>query len=54
MEGTLIIIKWLALLFSSLMGMMLAIGSEYTTTGLVLFFGCFLIFAVDVARNFID
>ena len=47
------VIKSTLLLLCSIMGMML-ITTPYMTTGFVLAFGCFLLFALDVASNFID
>ncbi len=47
------VIKSILLLLCSIMGMML-IPTPYMTTGFVLAFGCFLLFALDVASNFID
>ena len=47
------VIKSTLLLLCSIMGMML-IPTPYMTTGFVLAFGCFLLFALDVASNFID
>ncbi len=48
------VIKSTLLLLCSIMGMMLVATTPYTTTGFVLAFGCFLLFALDVASNFID
>ena len=47
------VIKSILLLSCSVMGMML-IATPYATTGFVLAFGCFLLFALDVASNFIN
>jgi len=48
------VIKWVLLLLLSVAGMVLATDPNYQSTGLILAFGCFLIFALDVARNFIN
>lgn len=48
------VIKSTLLLLCSIMGMMLVATTPYTTTGFVLAFGCFLLFALDVASNFIN
>ena len=48
------VLKWLILIFISVLGMVMATDPNYQTTGLILAFGCFLLFALDVARNFID
>ena len=48
------VIKWVLLLSLSVAGMVLATDPNYQSTGLILAFGCFLIFALDVARNFIN
>tara|TARA_R100000742_G_C4240338_1_gene60151 strand:- start:251 stop:397 length:147 start_codon:yes stop_codon:yes gene_type:complete len=45
------IIKWVLLALCSVMGM--ALIPTYTTTGFILAFGCFLVLALDIARNFI-
>ena len=47
------VIKSILLISCSIMGMML-IATPYATTGFVLAFGCFLLFALDVASNFIN
>ena len=47
------VIKSTLLLSCSIMGMML-IATPYATTGFVLAFSCFLLFALDVASNFIN
>ena len=51
MDGILLITKWVLLILCSVMGMMLTM-TTYTTLGFVLAFGCFLVFALDVARTF--
>ena len=53
MDGILLITKWVLLILCSVMGIMLTM-TTYTTLGFVLAFGCFLVFALDVARQFID
>ena len=53
MDGILLITKWVLLILCSVMGMMLTM-TTYTTLGFVLAFGCFLVFALDVARQFIN
>ncbi len=51
----LLVIKWVLLLLCSVMGMViLATDPNQQSLGLILAFGCFLLFALDVARNFID
>tara|TARA_Y100000592_G_scaffold55673_1_gene87559 strand:- start:5 stop:151 length:147 start_codon:yes stop_codon:yes gene_type:complete len=45
------IVKWVLLALCSAMGM--ALIPTMPTTGLVLAFGCFLVLALDIARNFI-
>ena len=51
----LIVIKWVLLVLCSVMGMViLATDPNKQSLGLILTFGCFLLFALDVARNFID
>jgi len=47
------IFKWVLLILLSVAGMVLATDPNYQTTGFILAFGCFLLFALDVARNFI-
>ena len=54
MDGILIVTKWVLLILCSVVGMVLATNTAYQSTGLVLAFGCFLLFALDVARNFIN
>ena len=55
MIAILTVIKWVMLLICSLMGMvLLATDPNQQMLGFILSFGCFLIFAIDVARNFID
>jgi hypothetical protein len=53
MDGILIVTKWVLLLLCSVVGMVLA-TTEHQTLGFILAFGCFLVFALDVARNFIN
>ena len=53
MDGILIVTKWVLLLLCSVVGMVLT-TTEHQTLGFILAFGCFLIFALDVARNFIE
>jgi hypothetical protein len=53
MEGFLIVIKWVCLILCSVIGMMLT-TTIYSNLGFILAFGCFLIFALDIARNFIN
>jgi hypothetical protein len=49
------IIKWLILLSCSVLGMViLATDPTQQSLGFILAFGCFLLFALDVARNFIN
>ena len=49
------VIKWVLLLLCSVLGMViLATDPTQQSLGLILAFGCFLLFALDVARNFID
>mgnify|MGYP003134939983 FL=1 len=50
----LIITKWVLLILCSVVGMVLATDPAYQSTGLIISFGCFLVFALDVARNFIN
>ena len=51
----LIIIKWVLLLLCSVLGMViLATDPNQQSLGLILTFGCFLLFAIDVARNDIN
>ena len=45
------IIKWVLLALCSAMGMALTLTMP--TTGFILAFGCFLVLALDIARNFI-
>ena len=45
------IIKWVLLAICSVLGMLLSITMP--STGLVLAFGCFLVLALDIARNFV-
>jgi len=54
MEGFLIVLKWVCLILLSVVGMVLATDPNFSTTGFILAFGCFLLFALDVARNFIN
>jgi len=50
-----IIIKWLILLSCSILGMVIiATDPTEQSLGFILAFGCFLLFAIDVARSFID
>jgi hypothetical protein len=46
------VIKWVLLAICSALGM--ALIPTMATTGFILAFGCFLLFALDVASNFID
>ena len=48
------VFKWVLLILLSVAGMVLATDPNYQTTGFILAFGCFLLFAIDVARNFIN
>nr|BAR39367.1 hypothetical protein [uncultured Mediterranean phage uvMED] len=48
------VFKWVLLLLLSVVGMVLATDPNYQSIGFILAFGCFLIFALDVARNFIN
>ena len=51
----LLVIKWVLLLLCSVVGMViLATDPNQQSLGLILTFGCFLVFALDVARNFIN
>lgn len=51
----LIVIKWVLLLLCSVVGMViLATDPTQQSLGLILAFGCFLLFAIDVARNDIN
>jgi len=50
----LIILRWVLLLLLSVSGMVLATDPNYQTTGFILTFSCFLIFALDVAKDFIN
>ena len=53
MESILIITKWVLLLICSVVGMViLATDPGQQSLGLILTFGCFLLFAIDVARTF--
>jgi len=54
MDGILIVTKWVLLILCSVVGMVLATDPAYQSTVLILAFGCFLLFALDVARNFIN
>jgi hypothetical protein len=45
------VVKWVLLALCSAMGM--ALIPTMPTTGFVLAFGCFLVLALDIARNFI-
>tara|TARA_Y100000114_G_C11656796_1_gene276977 strand:- start:61 stop:318 length:258 start_codon:yes stop_codon:yes gene_type:complete len=46
------VIKWVLLAICSALGM--ALIPTMATTGFVLAFGCFLVLALDIARQFID
>jgi hypothetical protein len=49
------VIKWVLLLLTSSLGMViLATDPNQQLLGLILTFGCFLLFALDLARSFID
>ena len=49
------VIKWVLLLSCSILGMViLATDPSQQSLGFILAFGCFLLFALDVAKNFID
>lgn len=49
------IIKWVLLLLCSVMGIViLATDPTQQRLGFILAFGCFLLFALDVAKSFID
>ena len=50
-ENMFYIIKWVLLALCSAMGMALTLTMP--TTGFILAFGCFLVLALDIARNFI-
>jgi len=53
MESILIITKWILLLICSVVGMViLATDPTQQSLGLILTFGCFIVFALDVARTF--
>ena len=53
MESILVITKWVFLLICSVIGMViLATDPGQQSLGLILTFGCFLLFAIDVARTF--
>ena len=54
MDSFLIVTKWVCLILLSVVGMVLATDPNFSTIGFILAFGCFLIFALDVARNFIN
>ena len=50
-----IIIKWLIFLSCSILGMVIiATDPNHQNLGFILAFGCFLLFALDVAKSFID
>ena len=51
-NGFLICFRWVLLAICSGLGM--ALVPTFPATGMILAFGCFLIMAVDVARQFID
>jgi len=54
-NNMLTIIKWLILLSCSMLGMViLATDPTQQSLGFILFLGCFLLFALDFARNFIN
>ena len=46
------VIKWVLLAICSALGM--ALIPTMSTTGFILAFGCFLVLALDIARQFID
>ena len=49
------VIKWVLLLLCSVVGMVILVTDpNQQSLGLILTFGCFLLFALDVAKNFID
>jgi len=48
------VFKWVLLILLSISGMVLAANQNYQTVGFILAFGCFLLFALDVAGNFIN
>lgn len=49
------VIKWVLLLLCSVVGMViLATDPTQQSLGFILAFGCFLLFALDVARSFIN
>jgi hypothetical protein len=49
------IFKWLILISCSVLGMVIiATDPTKQSLGFILAFGCFLLFALDVARNFIN
>ena len=49
------VIKWVLLLLCSMLGMIiLATDPSQQSLGFILAFGCFLLFALDVARNDIN
>jgi hypothetical protein len=49
-----IVLKWVILSLLSALGLVLATDPNFLTVGLILAFGCFLVFALDVARQFIN
>ena len=54
-NNMLIVIKWVLLLLCSVVGMViLATDPTQQKLGFILAFGCFLLFALDVAKSFID
>jgi len=54
-NNMLTVIKWVLLLLCSVMGIViLATDPTQQKLGFILAFGCFLLFALDVARSFID
>jgi|TARA_X000001382_G_C3125141_1_gene164462 hypothetical protein len=55
MIAFLTVFKWVSLLLLSVCGMViLATDPAQQSLGLMLALGCFLVFALDVARTFID
>ena len=49
-----IVLKWVILSLLSALGLVLATDPNLLIVGLILAFGCFLVFALDVARQFIN
>ena len=51
-EGFMKVTFWVLLMICSGLGM--ALVPTYPATGMIVAFGCFLVMALDVARQFID